>query len=76
MIIDGKLVISKKKKAVLIQELQEKGFKPFPKVVGTPEPGEAGDIEEEEDEEEETASAAVSSDAYDYLLSVSSTTPS
>ncbi|EZF32142.1 DNA topoisomerase 2 [Trichophyton interdigitale MR816] len=70
MIIDGKLVISKKKKAVLIQELQEKGFKPFPKVVGTPEPGEAGDVEEEEDEEEETTTAAASSDAYDYLLSM------
>ncbi|CAN9376878.1 unnamed protein product [Alternaria alternata] len=32
MIIDGKLTVSKKKKAVLVQELKKLGFAPFPKV--------------------------------------------
>ncbi|KAF3482593.1 DNA topoisomerase II [Arthroderma uncinatum] len=70
MIIDGKLVISKKKKAVLIQELKEKGFKPFPKIAEAVKAGEIAElVEEEEEEEEEGADATLSQDAYDYLLS-------
>jgi DNA topoisomerase II len=30
MVIDGKLVLSKKKKAALLQELKQLKFKPFP----------------------------------------------
>ncbi|KAM5483676.1 DNA topoisomerase 2 [Microsporum audouinii] len=71
MIIDGKLVISKKKKTILIQELKDKAFKPFPKVADTAKSDEVDDEEGEEDEEEEGNSDAVlSSDAYDYLLSM------
>ena len=33
MIIDGKLIVAKKKKRDLVKELQEKNFKPFPKIV-------------------------------------------
>lgn len=69
MIIDGKLVISKKKKSVLIAELQEKGFKAFPKVT---EAVKALDTQlaPEDGEESEEAGADVASDGYDYLLNV------
>lgn len=68
MIIDGKLVISKKKKVVLIAELKEKGFKPIPKVV---EAVKAGETEPTVDEEESSEETEAASDAYDYLLGVS-----
>ncbi|RJE26696.1 hypothetical protein PHISCL_00927 [Aspergillus sclerotialis] len=64
MIIDGDLVVSKKKKNVLIDELKEKGFKPFPKVA---EALKAGEDEPVVDEEESDYSDNLSN-AYDYLL--------
>jgi DNA topoisomerase II len=67
MIIDGKLVISKKKKALLISELKEKGFKAFPKVSDAVKAGEAEQVVEEDSEE---ANVEVASNAYDYLLGV------
>ncbi|EED21135.1 DNA topoisomerase II [Talaromyces stipitatus ATCC 10500] len=67
MIIDGKLVISKKKKPVLIAELKEKGFKPFPKVSEAVKAGETEQVVEE-DESSEEANVEVASNAYDYLL--------
>lgn len=66
MIIDGQLVISKKKKALLISELKEKGFKAFPKVADAVKAGETEQVVEEEGEEE--ANVEVASNAYDYLL--------
>lgn len=76
-IIDGKLVVSKKKKAVLIQELRDKKYRPFPKgetnkkkVKNT---DEEMDQEEEADPEEEEVDAGVpGANDFDYLLSVSS----
>lgn len=65
MIIDGKLVIAKKAKATLIQELKEKDFKPIPKEVKKGKKG--GNADEEEDEEAEE-DQVLGSDAYDYLL--------
>ncbi|PLB34944.1 DNA topoisomerase 2 [Aspergillus candidus] len=70
MIIDGDLVVSKKKKAVLVRELKDKGFKQFPKVADA---AKAGEIEPAlEDEEEPADDAEESGDvqpgAYDYLL--------
>lgn len=62
MIIDGKLVVSKKKKADLVDELKSKGFMPLstsPKVEKTG-----------EDEDDEDVSTGARS--YDYLLGVSS----
>ena len=70
MIIDGKLVVSKKKKLVLVQELKEKGFKAMPKRADAIKEGELApiaDIDEEEEEEDSQTGAAV----YDYLLGVS-----
>ncbi|KAJ5087058.1 DNA topoisomerase II [Penicillium alfredii] len=68
MIIDGKLVISKKKKPVLISELKEKGFKPFPKVAEAAKMGEDEPVVEEDDDEAEDTNTEVLSSAYDYLL--------
>ncbi|EEP78152.1 DNA topoisomerase 2 [Uncinocarpus reesii 1704] len=66
MIIDGKLVIAKKPKAKLMQELKEKAFKPFPKGVDAAKEGEdEPTVENDESEEEEKKSG---SDGYDYLL--------
>ena len=71
MIIDGKLVVSKKKKLVLVQELKEKGFKAMPKRTDAIKEGELAPIADNDDEEEEEDSQTGAS-AYDYLLSVSS----
>ncbi|EXJ57517.1 DNA topoisomerase II [Cladophialophora yegresii CBS 114405] len=63
MIIDGKLTISKKKKAVLIAELQKLGFDGFPKTQDAAKHG-----EEEPVVEEETEDDSVDASSYDYLL--------
>jgi DNA topoisomerase-2 len=65
MIIDNKLNISKKKKAVLISELQKLGFDPFPKIR---EAKEEDDIVPHIDEDEEAEDDAVDASSYDYLL--------
>ena len=65
MIIDQKLVISKKKKAILIGELKKLGFDPFPKKQDTTKQAEVDPEAEEEDEDKDVSSDA---SAYDYLL--------
>ena len=65
MIIEGKLVVSKKRKRDLVAELKEKDFKPFQKVVDATKDGELEPAMEDEDEDKELDSAA---NAYDYLL--------
>ncbi|KAF1845377.1 type II DNA topoisomerase [Cucurbitaria berberidis CBS 394.84] len=67
MIIDGKLIVSKKKKAVLVQELKKLGFTPFPKNDEAKKAGEVEDFQEDDDESEETE-AEVQANDYDYLL--------
>ncbi|PGH23606.1 DNA topoisomerase 2 [Polytolypa hystricis UAMH7299] len=67
MIIDGKLVIAKKRKADLVPELKEKGFKPFPKVSDAAKAGEITPVAEDE-EEEELENEVLGLDVYDYLL--------
>lgn len=68
MIIDEKLVISKKKKKDLIVELKQKGFKPIPKVAEAARAGETAPVVEEEEEDDEDAE--LQSNSYDYLLGV------
>ncbi|KAF2116306.1 DNA topoisomerase [Lophiotrema nucula] len=65
MIIDGKLVVSKKKKAVLVAELQKLGFKPFPKVSDAKN---AGELEDAQEDDEEDGEQGVGANDYDYLL--------
>jgi DNA topoisomerase-2 len=69
MIIDGKLIIAKRKKADLIDELKQKGFKPFPKVSDAMKNGEDAPIADDDEESEEDIE--LGSHAYDYLLGVS-----
>ena len=68
MIIDGKLVVAKKKKRDLVKELQEKNFKPFPKITDATKDGEVEPAMEDRDEDQEVDASA---NAYDYLLGVS-----
>lgn len=67
MIIDGELVISKKKKADLIAELRAKGFRAFSKVLDASKAGESEAVVEDE----EIEGADVGANGYDYLLGVS-----
>ncbi|KAI9804716.1 MAG: DNA topoisomerase 2 [Sarcosagium campestre] len=74
MIVDGELVVSRKKKQVLVAELKQKGFEPFVKSTQTSKADKAeaaaaagNDDDEDEDETEDAATAAAAS-AYDYLL--------
>lgn len=75
-IIEDKIVVSRKKKAVLVQELRARKYRPFPK-------GESGkkakntdeemDQEEEGENEDEDLEASIPGGTdYDYLLSVCS----
>ncbi|KKK13485.1 DNA topoisomerase 2 [Aspergillus rambellii] len=70
MIIDGELVVSKKKKQVLVLELKEKGFRPFPKVADAVKAGETEKVVEESEAEavEDAEGTDDLSTAYDYLL--------
>nr|OQO22558.1 DNA topoisomerase 2 [Rachicladosporium sp. CCFEE 5018] len=69
MIIDGKLIVSKKKKAVLVAELQKLDFTRFPKIVDAKKEGEFEAVvtNNHEDDEDSVETAAGASD-YDYLL--------
>ncbi|KAJ5174226.1 DNA topoisomerase 2 [Penicillium canariense] len=67
MIIDGSLVISKKKKTVLIAELKQKGFKPIAKVADASKMGEDEPVVEEGEEADDKQIEVLSS-SYDYLL--------
>ncbi|KAK4540471.1 DNA topoisomerase 2 [Oleoguttula mirabilis] len=69
MIIDGKLVVSRKKKSVLVTELQKLGFTRFPKVADAKKEGEFEAVVEDDnaDEADDVDTAAGASD-YDYLL--------
>ena len=68
MIIDNKLIVSKKKKAVLVAELQKLGFTRFPKVVDAKKQGEFEPVVEEENDESDDAETAAGASDYDYLL--------
>lgn len=68
MIIDGKLIVSKKKKAVLVAELQKLGFTRFPKVIDAKKEGEFEAVVEEDHEEFDDADTAAGASDYDYLL--------
>ena len=69
MIIDGKLIVSKKKKLALVSELKKLGFKAFTKVADAIKEGELAPIADNDEEAEEDIETGAS--AYDYLLGVS-----
>lgn len=71
MIIDGDLVVSRKKKAVLMAELKKLNFKPIPKVEDASKAAETERALEGEDEDDETEGGSdVGARDYDYLLGV------
>lgn len=67
MIIDGKLVVSRKKKVDLIAELKQKGFKAISKIADA---SKINDLTPDPDNDEDSDDVAGAS--YDYLLGVSS----
>ena len=74
MIIDGKLIVSKKVKRVLVEELKQKNFRPFAKVSDASKEGEMEPaMEDPEAEDDQQTEFAASS--FDYLLGVSSPEP-
>lgn len=67
-IIDNKLIVSKKSKSKLVEELRKKGYEAFPKVKDAKKAGETDDVVENTDEvgaDEESGARD-----YDYLLGV------
>lgn len=67
-IIDGELVVGRKKKSLLVEELRERKYEAFP-------PGkEKKSNEDEEEAEEEVDAVDGGARDYDYLLSVRTTT--
>jgi len=67
-IIDNKLVVSKKKKPVLVAELRQRDYEPFPKVKDAQKAGETDDVVE--NNEEVAADEDGGARDYDYLLGV------
>ena len=67
MIINKELILSNRKKAVIVADLRSKDFRPFPKVAKAIV---AGAVDEEEEEEDVDAEGGLDSD-FDYLLSMS-----
>ena len=70
MICDSKLVVAKKKKQVLIEELKSLNFKAFPKVKDAKKEGEQEEAIEDEEESKDGGDAG-----FNYLLGVCSLGP-
>jgi DNA topoisomerase II len=72
MIIDGALVVSKKKKDVLVAELRKLNFKPFPKASDAKKAGEIEEIVMDDAPEDDSASIDLETEGsakdFDYLL--------
>ncbi|KAL8842895.1 MAG: hypothetical protein Q9170_000299 [Blastenia crenularia] len=66
MIVNGQLVVSKKKKADIVQELKQKNFKPITRTVDAIKEGELAPIADDDEDSEEDIKTGASS--YDYLL--------
>jgi DNA topoisomerase II len=67
-IIENKLVVSKKPKPKLVEELRKKGYEAFPKVNDAKNAGERDDVVENTDEV--AADEEGGARDYDYLLGV------
>src|SRR6266566_4291705 len=68
-IIEGKLVVSKKKKDVLVKELRERNYEAFPKGSDQKKAKPSDEEPDQEEAEEEHEQDGGARD-YDYLLSV------
>lgn len=70
-IIDGELVVGKKKKAVLVKELRERKYEPFPRGPDAAKKTLEDEINQsDKDDDDDDAATSGGSRDYDYLLSV------
>ena len=69
-IIDGELIVGKKRKDVLVQELRERKYEAFPR--GQDSKKKATEEEQDDEDKDDDAASDQGSKDYDYLLSVSS----
>jgi DNA topoisomerase II len=67
-IIENKLVVSKKAKPKLVEELRKKGYEAFPKVSDAKKAGESSEVVENTDEVAEDEEGGARD--FDYLLGV------
>lgn len=68
--MDGKLVVSRKKKKVIVEELRERKYESFPKNQDAKKT-KSEEEEEGNDEGNDDIEADTAANGYDYLLSVS-----
>lgn len=68
MVIDGDLVIAKRKKKDLVAELRKLNFKPFPKVADARKEGEFEAVAQNDDDADESEDVQAGANDYDYLL--------
>jgi DNA topoisomerase-2 len=68
-IIENKLVVSKKKKPVLVAELRKRDYEPFPKGKDAQKAGETDDVVDNDEEVADDEDSGARD--YDYLLGVS-----
>jgi DNA topoisomerase-2 len=67
-IIDGDLVVSKKKKAVLVAELDKAQYMRFPKIADAKKQGEFEAVVEQDEDESDDAEVTAGANDFDYLL--------
>lgn len=68
-IMDSKLVVSRKKKQIIVEELREQKYEAFPR--GQDKKTKSEDDEEGNDEGNDDVETDTAANGYDYLLSVS-----
>jgi DNA topoisomerase II len=66
-IVDGKLVVAKKRKQVLVQELRDRNYEAFPKGQDAKKKSTDEDLDASDAEDDDTD---IGGRDYDYLLSV------
>ncbi|OAY39989.1 DNA topoisomerase 2 [Manihot esculenta] len=71
-VVKGEIIVSNRKRADLLLELQQKGFTPFPKNISAVVAGAVDDAEEPEESIDETEAnpRSVQASDYEYLLSM------
>lgn len=68
MVIDGDIVIARRKKKDLVMELRKLNFKPFPKVADARKEGEFEAVARNDDDADESEDVQAGANDYDYLL--------
>lgn len=70
-IIEGKLVVSRKKKAILVEELRDRKYEAFPRGESVKKARNTDEeMDQDDEDEEDLTSNEPGAGDYDYLLSV------